>query len=83
LSEITTKSRRRDPEEVKQEYYFHEISQMLNSYGLQSDSMSWEAYIFTIEEVLKDRKSLNHFVSRISEMKQRIEPGNGSLLDLW
>jgi hypothetical protein len=56
---------------------------MLDSFGLQSENMSWEAHIVTIEAVLNERKTLSRFESCIREMKQRIEPGDDSLAGLW
>ncbi len=56
---------------------------MLDSFGLQSENMSWEAHIVTIEAVLNERKTLSQFVSCIREMRDRIEPGDDSLAGLW
>jgi hypothetical protein len=56
---------------------------MLDSFGLQSEEMSWEAHLTTIESALAERRTLIHFESCIREMKLRIEPGDDSLAGIW
>lgn len=83
MSEITTKSRRRDCEESREEYYFHQISQLLNLYQLLPDSMNWNSYIETIEAVLEERRQMAGFIGRVREMREMIEPGESDLHHLW